>query len=362
MHPGVPQSQYAPPITTCPPKAGKDRNSMSNKTESSFFIVSPLAKHAGFYQQLFSGIATYEELGNRIIRHIRAAHAFRQIEQVRELSRILINIPIKEYQLIAQYYLVWCKCREYEYPAQTLERIIEQTQTYKAKALISRAAFEVYKGNMENALYFYTESLRTNPTLPDYIKASTGIAMVKSVEGFHRTALKDLENLIPLLRHAEPANYFEVINAYAVESLENSRVEQAHNASLLTVSSPFAPFYPEYQQTYSEVIRHAHKDRSTIYLPAVQPATNVVRLIPKDTPPVETKGEVIPFPEEEQEYIIDEIVDRVNRMSEPEKLAVVLKMVLQDKLNNMELTLILFTLYGKEKAMTALVPDDTDEE
>jgi hypothetical protein len=333
---------------------------MSNETESSFFIDSPLAKHAGFYQQLFSGIATYEELGNRVIREIKAAHAFRQTDKVRELARLLLNFPIKEYQLIAQYYLVWCKCREFQYHDKVLENISEQAQTYKAKALISRAAFEVYKGNMEQALYFYTEALRTKPALSDYIKASTGIATVKSMEGFHKSALKDLESLIPLLSHAEPLNYFEVINSYAVESLENNRVEQAYNASLLAVSSPFGLHYPEWQQTYLEVIQHAHKDRSTVYLTDAQSSSNVVRLVPKGGPPIETKGKVIAFPEEEEEYSIDEIVDRVNRMSEPEKLAVVLKMVLQDKINNIEMSLILFTLYGKDKAMPVFNLDDTD--
>ena len=169
------QSQYAPPITICPPKAGKDRHSMSKDTDKNLFIVSSMPR---LYQHLFKGIASFEELGNRIIKQIKAAHAFRQVEQVRELSRILINIPIKEYQLIAQYYLVWCKCREFQYRDKVLESISEQTQTYKAKALISRAAFEIYKGNMENAIYFYTEALKTNPTIPDYIKASTGIAIV----------------------------------------------------------------------------------------------------------------------------------------------------------------------------------------
>lgn len=334
---------------------------MSNETESSFFIVSPLAKHAGFYQQLFSGIATYEELGNRVLKQIKAAHAFRQTDKVRELARLLLNFPIKEYQLIAQYYLVWCKCREFQYHDKVLENISEQTQTYKAKALISRAAFEVYKGNMEQALYFYTEALETKPTLSDYIKASTGIATVKSMEGFHKSALKDLENLIPLLAHADPLNHFEVVNSYAVESLENNRVEQAYNASLLAVSSPFGPYYPEWQQTHSEAIQ-AHKGRSTVYITDAPSSSNVVRLVPRDTPPVQTKGKVIAFPEGEEEYDIQEMVDRVNRMSEPEKLAVVLKMVLQDKINNIEMSLILFTLYGKDKGMTVFTPDDTDEE
>ena len=105
-----------------------------------------------FYQQMLSGVASYEALGKRIIERINLAHAFRQIEKVKELARILINIPIREYQLIAQYYLVWCKCRGLDYRADALEKIIEQSRTYKAKALISMAAFEVYQDNINNRL------------------------------------------------------------------------------------------------------------------------------------------------------------------------------------------------------------------
>src|SRR5215216_416968 len=318
---------------------------MSNEIESSFFIDSSMRR---FYQHLLSGIATYKELGNRVIKEIRAAYAFRQTDKVRELARLLLNFPIKEYQLIAQYYLVWCRCRKAKYDTAALERIIEQTHTYKAKALISRAAFEVYRGNVESSLYFYAESFKANPTVSDYIVASRGIATIKSMEGYHAAALDDLDRLIPLLRYAEPLTHYEVINSYAVESLENNRLEQAYNASLFAVSSPFGLYYPEWQQTHSEAIQ-AHKGRSTVYLTDAPSSSNVVRLVPKGGPSIETKGEVIAFPEEEQEYDIQEIVDRVNRMSEPEKLAVVLKMVLQDKINNIEMSLILFTLYGKDK-------------
>ena len=75
---------------------------MSKETDKSLFIAPSMPR---LYQQLLTGVASYEALGKRIISQIKAAQAFRQTEQVRELARILINIPIKEYQLIAQYYL-----------------------------------------------------------------------------------------------------------------------------------------------------------------------------------------------------------------------------------------------------------------
>ena len=204
------------------------------------------------YQQIVSGVASYEALGKRIIKRIELAHAFRQVEQVRELARILINIPIKEYQLIAQYYLVWCKCREYEYPVATLESIIEQTQTYKTKALFSRAAIEGF-GNITEASYFYMEALKTSPTISEYVDLIRGIAALKSAEGFHKSALKDLENLEPLIRHVEPRLYYDFLNSYAFELNEAGRKYEARNISRIVISSPFAFAYPEWQETANDL-------------------------------------------------------------------------------------------------------------
>jgi tetratricopeptide (TPR) repeat protein len=219
---------------------------MSKDTDKNLFIVSSMPR---FYQHLLRGIANYEELGNRIIRRIEAAHAFRQVEQVKELSRILINIPIKEYQLIAQYYLVWCKCREFEYPAITLEKIIEQTRTYKTKALFSRAAIEGFHGDITRAIYFYNEALKTSPSISEYVDLVRSIAVLKSAEGFHKSALRDLESLEPLIRHVEPRLYFDFLNSYSIELAEAGRKDEARNIIKQVVASPFAFAYPEWLET-----------------------------------------------------------------------------------------------------------------
>ena len=103
---------------------------MSKQTESSLLIVSSVP---ALYQQLLSGTASYQELGSRVLRQMEAANAFHQTEKVKELARILVHIPIREYQLAAQYHLVLCKCREMEYHADVLERIAEQAQTYRQR-------------------------------------------------------------------------------------------------------------------------------------------------------------------------------------------------------------------------------------
>lgn len=206
---------------------------------------------------------SYAELGNVVLRQIETAHAFCQVEQVRDLATILANFPIRECQLIGQYYLAWCKCRASEYQSEVLERIAEHSHSYKAKALISRAAFDVYQGNTEGALCFYAEALQVKPTISDFIKASTGIATLKSREGFSGSALRDLEGLVPILRYAEPLTLFQALNSYAVELSEHGRLYEAHTVLAHAVASPLAPFYPDLQATVSD-IESARRRHSTV--------------------------------------------------------------------------------------------------
>jgi AraC-like DNA-binding protein len=236
---------------------------MSKQVESNLFILSSFKQSREFYQHLLSGITTYEGLATRILKQIEAAHAFRQVERVRELARILINIPIREFQLTAQYYLVWCKCRELDYHNEVLERIIEQSQTCKTRALFSRGAFEWYNGNNEAAFYFYSEALKTSPTVSEYVDLSRTIAVLKGTEGFHRSAIREFENLLPVIKYAEPRVYYDFLNSYAVELMQNHRLSEARNTASIAVSSPFGPFYPEWQETWSEV-RTKQKRRSTV--------------------------------------------------------------------------------------------------
>lgn len=242
---------------------------MSKQTENNLFILSPLAaKYGGLYQRLFSGIASFKELGNRITREIEAAHAFRQTEKVRELSRILINIPIREYQLIAQYYLAWCECRESKYEAGALEQVIDQSRTYKVKALLSRGALEGRRSDLRSALYFYTEALKAKPSLSEYVTAIRSISFIKSLEGFHKSALKDLERLMPVLRYSEPLAFYDYLNSYAVELGEVGRKQEARNVIRHVLTSPFIHAYPEWQETAQEL---KEPNRSFVAVPSIEP-------------------------------------------------------------------------------------------
>ncbi len=223
---------------------------MSKQTDKNLFIVSSLPR---LYQALLSGIEDYRQLGNRIIREIKTAHAFRQLETVCELSTILTNIPIKEYQLIGQYYLVWYACRGKRYEFESLERIIDQTRTYKAQALITRAAFEGYRNHLDSEAYFYAEALKANPTISQRIDIVKSLAAVKAKEGFHKASLTDFENLLPLMKYAEPLVYYDCLNSYAVELGEAGRKYEARNVIRHVLESPFIIAYPEWRETAEDL-------------------------------------------------------------------------------------------------------------
>ena len=249
------------------------------------------------YQHILSGPASYQDLGNRVLQQIRTAHAFRQVEEVRELAGLLINNPIREFQLIAQYYLVWCKCRELEYHGEVLDRIIEQTQTHKAQALLSRGTFEISQGNPERAFCFYSEGLKAKPSISEHIGLSLAISVLKASEGFHQSALRDMEALTPLIKHAEPRLYYDFLNSYAVELIEAGRLHQAENVSAIAVSSPFGPYYREWLETLSE-IRSRRKHRSTISIPPPQERDYELAA-------PEPINNIIPSPDPRVEVVID---------------------------------------------------------
>ena len=145
------------------------------------------------------------------------AIVFRQIDQVREASLMLFNIPLKKYQLIGQYYLGWSAYRRGEDAQNIFENVVETSKTYKAKGLISLAASEVARGNYDSAFNLCQKVTRSTDTPSSILTAARSIAFLKSVNGDHRQAFKDLEKLAPLARFASPTAYYNYLNSLAVE-------------------------------------------------------------------------------------------------------------------------------------------------
>jgi hypothetical protein len=217
---------------------------MSNDTDKSLFIGSPL--HAPFYQQLISAHVGFQELGTRLVRCAEHAYVFRRVERVEETATLLINVPIRQYQLIGQYYLGWCEYVRGADVKRTFERIAEHAPLrYRARAMLALATLAARKKDSASELGWIMESMKVSPSL----EGLRGMAVLKAREGFHNSSIKDLESGLPFARYADPLSHYDYLNSYAVELGEAGRMNEARNVSRIVLASPLAFAYPDWQET-----------------------------------------------------------------------------------------------------------------
>ncbi|MFP5263969.1 MAG: hypothetical protein ACLGJB_18965 [Blastocatellia bacterium] len=245
---------------------------MSKQTANSFFMYPPLVEYAEFYQQLLRGLVSHQQLGDGLIRLAEQANAFRQLDKVRELADLLRGLPIKEYQHIGQYYLALSTHKNGKGDVDKARRILESTVSrihpgYKAKAILLLAAMSARKGDYDSEFYYFTEALKAKGTIDSIITAHRGMAVSKARDGYNSHALKDLENIIPLLRYSRPNTYYDFLNSYAVELGEVGRLHEARDVSRVVLASPFAFAYPEWQETAKEL---REPDRTFISVPRAE--------------------------------------------------------------------------------------------
>ena len=229
---------------------------MSNKTADNLFMFPSLAQRyaVGFYQELLQGIGSYKQLGKRLIHLGEQAHAFRQFDKVEEIGQILSNIPIKDYQAIGYYFLAVAANKkgngDQEKARQLYERAAETAPThYKAKALLSLAAVAANTNDRDLEMRYYLETIKAERISVAALEALRGIAIYKSIEGYHDKAVYDLESILPIIKFAPPHIYYDYLNSFAVELGEIGRKHEARSICKVILASPFIDAYPEWQET-----------------------------------------------------------------------------------------------------------------
>ena len=221
---------------------------MSKHTAANLFMVPPL--QAGLYQQLLASVISFQELGNRLIRYAYQAKAFRRAAEVRQAAEILCNLPVKDFQVIGQYYLAWCERRTNPQASNIFEKIAENAPPYyRALAMHSLAALSAREQDYESELYWFAESLKVHPSPEAFI----GLAVIKAKQGDHRHAVKDLEHILPFMKYAPPHIYFDYLNSLAVELAEAGRKYEARNVIKPVLESPLIIAYPEWRETAEDV-------------------------------------------------------------------------------------------------------------
>lgn len=253
---------------------------MSRQTAANFFMRSPsLANSAELYQILLSGIDGYQQLGNRLIQLAEQAHAFRQFDQVEKKALILSNIPLKAYQAIGHYFSAVAANRKGGGNQEAARRLFELAvdtapDTYKMKATLSLGTLSFNKGDFDSTLYYLQETLKNGECSVAGIQAIRGISILRALEGNHTQAVKDFENILPMMKYAPAHIHFDLLNSYAVELGEVGRKQEARQITHMVLASPFAFAYPEWRET-AEELKVANRSSVAIHS-SPQPARNVL--------------------------------------------------------------------------------------
>jgi hypothetical protein len=232
---------------------------MSKPTHSNLFIFSPFtSKQAGFYQDLLKGVLSYPQLGNRLIRLAEQAHSFRQFDKVKEYGQLLANLPLKPYQAIGHYFLGVAANSKGNGDQDEAKRLFESVvstapDAYKVKSILSLGALSFHRRDFDSALDYFRETTQAGSLSVASLQAIRGVSILKALEGNYTQAIKDLENILPVIKYAPAHIYFDLLNSYAVELGEVGRKDEARNIMRVVLASPFARVYPEWRETAQEL-------------------------------------------------------------------------------------------------------------
>ncbi|MGA9774223.1 MAG: hypothetical protein WBV94_34665 [Blastocatellia bacterium] len=241
----------------------------------------PAVGQGEFYQQianlLVKGVYDSQlfcKVANIVIRLAHHAYTLRRADIIEQASQILLTLPLTpEYQSIGLYYYaisIEKQGRRAE-ACVLLERVAEKAPLhFRARATHLLGLFTHAQGDFNGAWSLYIEASRIaiNDKCQDpqtIVNTQQNIAILKSLEGDHRRALNDLENLFPLVRvvgTSDPYKYYHFLNSYAVELSEVGRLDDAHNVCKIVLASPYAFAYPEWRETGNDIALRRYRPRS----------------------------------------------------------------------------------------------------
>lgn len=247
-------------------------------------------KQAGYgrlYQQIVSGLIkdTYSKqfftsLGDRLAALAEQLYPLRRMEEVEQISQLLLNLPLaSEYGIIGRYYEalgLYHKGKFTEARA-ALEYVAEHgPSNYKARALLGASATFYVKNDLQSFARYCVEANHSavGKDWCDYrtiIESQRNLVMVKSLTGDHHGALADLERSFPMVRSMsrwQPDLFFTYMNSYAVELGEVGRLEEALHVCEKALASPYARIYREVQETRDEIVMKSR--RASRYVVAVK--------------------------------------------------------------------------------------------
>ena len=250
----------------------------------------------GLYQQfgrgMFEVAAAKESLfanARQLIAIADQAHGARRLDISERAGELLFNLPLADkYQYIASYYGALRLKREgwQDLAKKSLEEVAEKGPlSFRARALSSLGSI-IENKCFDDSLPFRIEAFQIaskfthDPLI--MIESQRAIAINKSIQGDNLGALEDFRKLLPLVRLF--GNYYPFLlpnlhNSAAVVLLELNRIDDARNASMVALASPYACAYPEWVETGIDIERRAIE---LAEIPVVYPIDDVYPILPEN--------------------------------------------------------------------------------
>jgi len=267
-------------------------NFISSSSSDDFLALQETSAQRSYYQRLIYSFLSrsiyktegFESLGRQLANIARQADFARQIEVVEQASQIMLALPFSgQLRNVAKHYQALCakQKRDFDTSRRLLEGVIEEaTPHYRARALQVIGATYYEQGEPDAALPFYVAAGKAaiNCDLPTLAESQRMIAIVRSIHGDHKQALRDIENLFPLVRviaKRYPMLYYSFLNSLAVELGEVGRINEARRVCRITLASPFAQAYPEWLETHDELEEKRTDATPSIVAVSKKPETEV---------------------------------------------------------------------------------------
>ena len=198
----------------------------------------------------------------------RTARLVRHPQMCNNASNTVLNLPVSPVlHVAADYY-------------RTISR--EEFDTVRARSALVRAAdnvppefrariiFQVgrgyeLEGNIDEAARYYIEAAQAARGLDPLsrVHALCNLADLRSEEGDNARAVAHFESLSPIVRalsQVYSVTYCDYLNNFAVVLSRAGLVDEARRNLRTALASPFAPRFPEWQQTEREIEEAATKE------------------------------------------------------------------------------------------------------
>jgi len=200
-------------------------------------------------------------LGGELLAIARRARFLRQTELVEWASQAMLALPIHDLQGIGRYYQGYCQQQrgEVELSRLTLTKVADEAPPgCRERAILELGGSYIDARDFQASAPYCVEAARAarNVDLLTNTQALWNLAILRSVDGDHHGALRDLERLhkiIKVLGRSYPVFYYDYLNSLAVEMSAVGRNTEAKQIINRLLALPIAERYPTWRETAEEI-------------------------------------------------------------------------------------------------------------